>query len=134
MEITGKVIIDLGETNGVSKAGNAWKKHEWVLETIGDQYPKKVKFHFFGARADENQLVVGQDYTISYDIESREFNGRWYTDIAAYKSAPAAGAAPVQQPFGQPAAQPFATAPAQPFTSEPAPAFPEPAGSDDLPF
>lgn len=45
MEITGKIIIDLQEQSGVSKAGNNWKKHEYVLETQ-ETYPRKVKFDF----------------------------------------------------------------------------------------
>lgn len=136
MEITGKIIMDLGETSGTSKAGNAWKKHEWVLET-GEQYPRKVKFHIFGNKLDNLQVPVElmRSYTLKFDIESREFNGRWYTDIAVYDVQPADGAVPPVAPqpsYG--AQQPFGAAPAQPFTAEPAPAFPEPAGSDDLPF
>lgn len=85
MELEGKVIQDLPLIEGVSKAGNAWKKKEWVLETLG-QYPKKVKIQFFGDRADKNQLEVGRTYVIGIDIESREFNGRWYTDVSGYSS------------------------------------------------
>ena len=48
MEITGKIIQVLPEVGGVSKAGNEWKKQEYVLETH-DQYPKKVCFQIFGA-------------------------------------------------------------------------------------
>ena len=47
MEITGKIIIALPEMSGTSKAGNAWKKREYVLETQ-ETYPKKVFFNFFG--------------------------------------------------------------------------------------
>lgn len=142
MEITGKILIDLGELSGVSKAGNPWKKHEWVLETIGTNYPKKVKFTLFGDRADHYPLTVGENYTVQYEIESREFNGRWYTDINAISAAPAvtiapaAPAAPAPQYGAAPAPAPqYGAAPAAaPFNAAPAPAFPEPDGSDDLPF
>lgn len=87
MDLEGKIIIDLGETSGVSKAGNPWKKHEWVIETM-DQYPKKVKFHLFGDRADTYRLETGRDYIISFDLESREFNGRWYTDVNVFRVQP----------------------------------------------
>ncbi len=87
MEIEGKIIRDLPLQEGVSRAGNPWKKKEWVLETFG-QYPKQVCFHFFGDRVDSNPLQIGQSYVISYDIESREYNNRWYTDIRAYASRP----------------------------------------------
>lgn len=134
MEIEGKIIRDLPLQEGVSRAGNPWKKKEWVLETFG-QYPKQVCFHFFGDRVDSNPLRIGESYVISYDIESREYNGRWYTDIRAFAS----------RPLDQSAAQPVAPA----FGSEPAPGYGQPAPgiasgndstgfgsseSDDLPF
>ena len=81
MEITGKIIQKLEPQSGTSKAGNAWKKQEYVLETTDSAYPRKVKFDFFGERADQYVFEVGDVITLSYDIESREFNGRWYTDI-----------------------------------------------------
>ena len=85
MDIKGKIIQKLELQSGTSKAGNAWKKQEYVLETL-DSYPRKVKFDFFGDRADQYPLEVGDVITLSYDIESREFNGRWYTDIRGFKA------------------------------------------------
>lgn len=75
----------LPEATGVSKAGNNWKKREYVLETQ-ETYPKKVHFDFFGERADQYPLSVGDDITLSFDIESREYNGRWYTSIRGWKA------------------------------------------------
>jgi len=93
MEIKGKIIQVLPQQSGVSKQGNAWRKQEYVLETL-DSYPKRVKFDLFGDRVDQYPMGIGDIVTIGYDIESREFNGRWYTDIHAYKAiveAPAQG-------------------------------------------
>ncbi len=112
MEIEGKIIRDLPLQEGVSRAGNPWKKKEWVLETFG-QYPRQVCFHFFGDRVDSNPLRIGESYAISYDIESREYNGRWYTDIRAFAS----------RPLDQGAAQQAAPA----FGGEPAPGYGQPA-------
>lgn len=134
MEITGKIIIALPEMSGTSKAGNPWKKREYVLETQ-ETYPKKVHFDFFGDRADQFPLSVGQEIKLSFDIESREYNGRWYTSIRGWKSEPANGAAPAApEPFpteapigyGQPAA-PGAVPP-------PPPVMPAQEATDDLPF
>lgn len=101
MEIKGKIILALPETSGVSKNGNNWKKREYVLETE-ETYPKKVHFDFFGDRADQYPLNVGDDVTLSFDIESREYNGRWYTSIRGWKAekgaVPAQGPAPVDAP------------------------------------
>ena len=73
MEITGKIIKSLPEQSGTSKAGNAWKKKIYVLETT-DAYPKQVAFDFFGDRVDQYPLNIGDFVKISFDIESREFN------------------------------------------------------------
>lgn len=85
MEIEGKIIQFIGEQSGTSKAGNPWKKKEWVLETFGN-YPRKVKFHIFGDKADTINLELGKDYVLSFDLESREFNGRWYTDVSVFRA------------------------------------------------
>jgi hypothetical protein len=135
MEIKGKIIQKLELQSGTSKAGNAWKKQEYVLETM-DSYPRKVKFDFFGDRADQYPLEVGDIITLSYDIESREFNGRWYTDIRGFKAvkedpnAVAAAPAPYA-PAGEPAPAPAPgeAAPAPPVDNT----FEQGAG-DDLPF
>ena len=85
MEITGKIIVALPEMSGTSKAGNPWKKKEYVLETQ-QTYPKKVHFDFFGERADQYPLAVGDTIRLSFDIESREYNGRWFTSIRGWKA------------------------------------------------
>lgn len=133
MEVIGKIIVDLPMQSGTSKTGNAWKKKEYVLETE-DTYPKKIHFDFFGDRADQYQLTVGQRVRLSFDIESREYNGRWFTSIRGWK-AEKAGAAPAA---GAPVPP---TGPATTFPGGyPAPAAPAdlaPAVGDateDLPF
>ncbi len=84
LKIQGRIIAVLPEVGGVSKAGNTWKKQEYVLETF-DQYPRKICFNAFGAKVDEFAIQEGETLTVSVDIESREFNGRWYTDIRAWR-------------------------------------------------
>lgn len=125
MEITGKIILALPEMSGTSKAGNAWKKREYVLETQ-ETYPRKVHFDFFGERADQYPLNVGDVIKLSFDIESREYNGRWFTSIRGWKSEPAGAAAP--------APAPAAAGGAFPEPPAPFPAAPAPSATDDLPF
>lgn len=127
MEITGKIIAVLPAQEGVSKAGNAWKKQEYVLETH-DQYPKKICFQIFGAdRIAQAAIQPGEELTVSFDIDSREWQGRWFTSINAWKveravvsanPASAAGITPEQVMPSAPAASDFD--PANPI--------------DDLPF
>lgn len=91
MEITGKIIQVLPEQCGVSKtSGKDWKLQAYVLETQ-EQYPKKVHFELFGEdRIKANQCKLDDVVTVSFDIESREFNGRWYTSIRAWRVVDAA--------------------------------------------
>lgn len=84
MDFQARCIQFLGETTGTSKVGNPWRKKEWVVETFGN-YPKKVKVQCFGERSASMNMEPGRDYTISVDLESREFNGRWYTDVNVYR-------------------------------------------------
>lgn len=126
MNISGKVVQVLPIQTGTSKAGNPWQKQEFVIDQ-GGQYPRKVCISLFGDNVAKIPQV-GQDVMVSVDIDSREFNGRWYTEIKAWNivQTGAQQAAPAPQ---QVAAAP-AAAPAQP---QPAPA-PQAGVADDLPF
>lgn len=136
MELEGTIVLDLPKQEGTSKAGNHWQKKEWVLETPG-QYPRKVKFHVFGDKADNLLFEVGKSYVVSFDLESREFNGRWYTDVSVYAMRPSGAEAPAGGGYAQP--QQFTqAAAAQAPVAPAAPAIDPFAGAndntDDLPF
>lgn len=93
MEITGKLIQKLPVQSGVSSQGNNWSKAEFVIETV-EQYPKKVCANLWGDRARAlDQFQLGSLITVSFDLESREYNGRWYTDVKAWRVDPATPAA-----------------------------------------
>jgi hypothetical protein len=84
MEISGKIIAVLPLANGQGKNGT-WRSQDYVLET-GDQYPKKVCFNFFGDKIDQFPLGIDDTVTVSFDLESREYNGRWFTSVRAWKA------------------------------------------------
>ena len=140
MEVVGKIIQVLPAQEGVGRNGNPWKVQPYVLETL-DQYPRKVHFEVFGEdRIKQNPCDIDQLVTVSFDIESREFNGRWYTSIRAWRiqqgdttqAAAVPGAAPV-------AAAPTQAAPvAAPVEAAPVNVDPFDAsagdGTSDLPF
>ncbi len=136
MEITGKIIAALEPRGGVSqRTGNTWKSQEFVIETH-EQYPKHCVFRVFGEdRLNQFNIQVGQELTVSFDIDAHEYNGRWYNDISAWRVAPAG--ASEGTPAGQSAAAPSPTAAPAP-TATPAPttgaAAPAPGVEDDLPF
>jgi hypothetical protein len=83
LQISGKLIQLLPLQTGESKNGT-WKKQDIIIETQA-QYPKKVCISIWGDKINESILKVGNMLNISFDIESREYNGRWYTDIKAWK-------------------------------------------------
>lgn len=133
MELTGKIIAVLPERGGISKAGNEWKIQEFVLETM-EQYPRKMMFNVFGAdRLAQFNIQLGEVLTVSFDIDSREYNGRWYNDIRAWKvdrnitTTPVAGVpvppTTVSNETVPPVANPFST-PQTNVSNE----------ADDLPF
>lgn len=110
MEVVGKIIQVLPPQDGIGRNGNPWKLQGYVLETL-DQYPRKVHFEVFGEdRIKQNPCAIDQLVTVSFDIESREFNGRWYTSIRAWRIQQG----DTTQPGAAEAAQPVAAAPAQP--------------------
>ena len=83
MEIKGKIIEILPEKSGQSANGE-WRKQEYVLETDSN-YPKKICFMAWGDKIGEFNLKQGDSVEVSVDLESREYNGRWYTDVKAWK-------------------------------------------------
>jgi hypothetical protein len=84
MEITGKLLEKLQQQTGQGKNG-AWVKQEFIVETQ-DQYPKKVIIQLWGDKTrDLNAIEIGETIKASINLESREFNGRWYTDVKAWK-------------------------------------------------
>ena len=124
MEVSGKIIQVLPEQGGVGKtSGKEWKLQAYVLETQ-EQYPKKVHFEVFGEdRIKANPCQLDDIVTVSFDIESREFNGRWYTSVRAWR---------IQQGIVEAAAAPVAAAPQANVAT-----FDAAAGMDettDLPF
>ena len=139
MEVVGKIIQVLPLQEGVGRNGNPWKLQGYVLETL-DQCPRKVHFEVFGEdRINNNPCELDQLVTVSFDIESREFNGRWYTSIRAWKIQQGDM---TQQAGAVPAAAPAPAAPAQaaPVTNEKPSVAPDPfdasagEGTSDLPF
>ncbi|HMG14001.1 MAG TPA: DUF3127 domain-containing protein [Saprospiraceae bacterium] len=83
MEIRGKIIQTLPLQTGEGKNGT-WKKQEYILETL-ESYPKKICFNVWGEKVDQFLIKDEETITLHFDLESREFNGRWYTDVKAWR-------------------------------------------------
>ena len=102
MEVRGKIIVKLEERSGVAKAsGKPFRVAQYVIETQ-ENYPKKVMFEVFG----ENQInsfniQVGDVLTVQFDVDAREYNGKWYNTVRAFNVVRDSCAVPTPTPeFG----------------------------------
>ncbi len=133
MEIVGKVVRLGALTEGTSARG-AWRKQELIIETL-EQYPKQVCLVCWGDRVAEAQnFMPGQTIKAQISIESREFNGKWYTDVRPFRfdiETPQHNQS-IQQPVQN---QQFTPNPyEQPVNNTPVTAYFETDNGDDLPF
>lgn len=149
MEIQGKIIVVLPERSGTSQRGNQWRSISYVLETQ-EQYPKKQAFDVTNDKIDQLNIQLGEILTVQFDINAREYNGRWFNSVNVWnvirqtQQSPAQGGYNVGNPqAGAQAAQvaqqaamvgaPNPTNPSNPFPPAQPPAQPQ-GKSDDIPF
>ena len=145
MEITGKIIFALERRAGKSaRTGNDWASQSYVLETH-DQYPRRMVVDVFcDDKIQQFNIQPGQELTVSFDIDAREYQGRWFNSIRAWRVMPAqAPGVPGAAPVAPQAAAPGVTMPAAgaaQYGQAPAAGVPQPqpqaadSGDDDLPF
>ena len=94
MEFTGKIIAILQPRGGVSRSGNEWKSQEYVIEDHG-QYPRKMCFDVFGAdKIEQFNIQMGEELTVSFDVDARQWQDRWFNSIRAWKVERVSTAAP----------------------------------------
>jgi len=130
MELTGKIIAVLPERGGISQRTVAeWKSQSYVLETQ-ETYPRKMCFDVFGAdKIAQFNINVGETLTVSFDIDAREYQGRWYNSIRAWKVDRSLGTAAAPAPdMAAPFPPASAAAPTAPVD------FSSGDSTDDLPF
>lgn len=121
--INGKITNALPPRRGTSKAGNEWVSQDFVIETDNDE---KICFNMFGEdKIKESGLRVGATASVTCKIESKEWNGKWFTSVSCVScivqgTTQQAPQQPKTTPQPQPA--PFGSA----TSSSPS--------ADDLPF
>lgn len=146
MELTGKIIQVLEARGGTSpRTGNPWKVQSYVLEIEeqnNSQYPRRMVFDVFGEdRIQTMNIQMGQVLRVSFDIDAREYQGRWFNSIRAWKVEPADAMAAAATPGVAAMAQPAQPAPGVAPSAMAAPAMDpgasleaQPDSTDDLPF
>lgn len=87
LDITGRLIKILPQQSGSGSKGN-WMKQEFVIET-NEQYPKKICCSLWGDKVENlKKYQLGDEMKVHFNLESREYNERWYTDVRAWKIEP----------------------------------------------
>ena len=135
LELEGTIRGKLGVQSGTSARG-AWAKQEFILEYPDGNFTAQACFVAWGQDkvAELDKYKVGDRVKVSFNVKSREYNGRWYNDLQIWRIAPAGAAAPQGAAPSAPAAAPM---PAAPAWEAPAPTLEDmPADNqqDDLPF
>ncbi|MBQ6177646.1 MAG: DUF3127 domain-containing protein [Bacteroidales bacterium] len=137
LEIEGTLAQKLPVQSGNSARG-PWAKQEFILEFPDGNFTAKACFTAWGQEKvqDLGKYQVGDKVKVSFNLKSREYNGRWYNDLQIWKIAPAGAAAQPAPAQPAPQARPAAQAPA--WQQAPAPTLEDmPAdseGAEDLPF
>ncbi len=96
MQLTAKLTQLLPIQTGAGKNGE-WKKQDIIVETDG-RFPKKICISVWGDKINNSLLQIGNLLKVDFDIESREYNGKWYTDLRAWKLEVVGANVPVASP------------------------------------
>ncbi|MFR9649828.1 MAG: DUF3127 domain-containing protein [Rikenellaceae bacterium] len=137
MEFEGTIFKILPATSGTSARG-PWHRQDVVFETVDGTYTRKICVTFFNKQSEVEALREGQSYKVSFNLESREYNGKWYSDIRAWRVQQ--GGAATSEPSSYSEAPAATAAQTPPPYSAPIPSEPTYAASssaedvDDLPF
>lgn len=127
MELEGIVFKILPAASGTSARGD-WQRQDVIFDVADGQYTRKVVVTFFNKPQEIENLREGMECTVSINIESREYNGRWYTNVNGWRVVAKQAAAPEAA-----APMPY-DMPPMPQSTPAAPSFSAAEESDDLPF
>lgn len=100
MEIEGRIARKLNVQNGNSARGT-WSKQEFILEYQEGNFPSQICMNVWGEDKvkDLDRYQVGDRVKVSFNLSSREYNGRWYTDVRAWRIEPAAASGYTRQDY-----------------------------------
>ncbi len=120
-KVKGKILQILPEQRGTSQRGE-WKKQDFVIETADDQFPRKICFTLFNDKTSAlENIKPNMEVEVSFSIESREYNQKWFTNVNAFRIE----SVKEEEPQGM--APP-------PYSSEDIPPLEQADENDDLPF
>ena len=79
--IRGKITHVLESRTGTSEKGD-WAVQNFVLQQTEGDYPKQINFEAFNKEWD---LQVGQEVEVSINLESRNWQDKWFLSAKAWK-------------------------------------------------
>ena len=122
LELEGRIARKMNVQSGTTARG-AWSKQEFIFEYQEGNFPSQVCMHVWGDDKvrELDKYQVGDKVRVSFNLGSREYNGRWYTDVRVWRIEPAV-------------AQPVQAAPQMPEPPMPAGEDLPEISADDLPF
>lgn len=122
LELEGRIARKMNVQSGTTARG-AWSKQEFIFEYQEGSYPSQVCMHVWGDEKvrELDKYQVGDKVKVSFNLGSREYNGRWYTDVRVWRIEPAQ-------------VQPVQAAPLMPEPPMPKEDDIPAAPIDDLPF
>lgn len=129
MEISAKLYKVYPPETGEGKNGQ-WKKQFFVVETA-DQYPKKICFEVWNDKVALGQISEGTPVKVFFDPESREWQGRWFTSLRAWRLDVDGGGGNSGGGYTQQAESHASSIQAPSSTGA---SFDDTPGNDDLPF
>lgn len=138
MELEGRIARKLGVQTGTSARG-AWSKQEFIFEYQEGNFPSQVCMNVWGEDKvrELDRFQVGDKVKVSFNLSSREYNGRWYSDIRAWRIEPAATPQASYDYNASAGAYAAPTGPSAPLPSAPLPSADDmssPLSDEDLPF
>ncbi len=121
LQVKGKITRILKPQSGVSRAGKEWNKQEFVVETE-DKFPRKICFTLFNDKASLlDGFAAGDEVEVAFNLESREFNGKWFHNVNAWRLEKSVAEQDLPEPPPE-------------FRPEDIPPEPEDDPGQDLPF
>lgn len=139
LEIEGTLTRKMDVQSGKSARGD-WAKQEFLVEFQEGKFPSTAVFTAWGQEkvSELDKFSVGDHVNVAFNVSSREYNGRWYTDLRMWKISAAGSSAQAPAAPAAPAAMaPMASSVPAGFQAAPAPTLadlPADSGEDDLPF
>ena len=103
-EIKNAKLVEVADvTSGTSKSGNDWTRATAIVEKVEGNYTDTYPLLVFGDKIQEAQALVGAAVDVKFNVQARQYNGRWYIDLGLRFISAAVTERPTPKPAPAPA-------------------------------